>query len=55
MRTIKTFCVVGLVLVLTVITPWSAFAQRKKKDGGDVYATGIKLREAEFYFTEVLM
>ena len=38
--------------MLTVITPWSAFAQRKKKDGGDVYATGIKLREAEFYFTE---
>jgi tetratricopeptide (TPR) repeat protein len=27
-------------------------AQRKKKDGGDVYASGIKLREAEFYFTE---
>ena len=38
--------------MLTVIIPWSAFAQRKKKDGGDVYATGIKLREAEFYFTE---
>jgi tetratricopeptide (TPR) repeat protein len=27
-------------------------AQRKKKDSSDVYATGLKLREAEFYFTE---
>src|SRR5688572_33365296 len=27
-------------------------AQRKKKEPGDVYASGIKLREAEFYFTE---
>ena len=26
--------------------------QRKKKDSSDVYATGLKLREAEFYFTE---
>src|SRR5688572_24576117 len=32
--------------------PISAHAQRKKKDGGDVYASGLKLREAEFYFTE---
>lgn len=32
--------------------PFLASAQRKKKDSADVYATGLKLREAEFYFTE---
>lgn len=34
------------------MTPFLASAQRKKKESGDVYAAGIKLREAEFYFTE---
>jgi tetratricopeptide (TPR) repeat protein len=38
--------------LLTWTAPISAHAQRKKKDGGDVYASGLKLREAEFYFTE---
>ena len=32
--------------------PFLVSAQRKKKDNGDVYASGLKLREAEFYFTE---
>jgi tetratricopeptide (TPR) repeat protein len=32
--------------------PLSVCAQRKKKDSGDVFASGLKLREAEFYFTE---
>ena len=32
--------------------PLSLHAQRKKKDTGDVFASGLKLREAEFYFTE---
>src|SRR5687767_3718008 len=32
--------------------PMPLCAQRKKKDTGDVYASGIRLREAEFYFTE---
>jgi tetratricopeptide (TPR) repeat protein len=32
--------------------PFLVSGQRKKKDTGDVYATGLKLREAEFYFTE---
>ena len=32
--------------------PLLVSGQRKKKDTGDVYATGLKLREAEFYFTE---
>lgn len=38
------------MLVLTA--PFVVSAQRKKKEAGDVYATGLKLREAEFYFTE---
>ena len=32
--------------------PLLVSGQRKKKDTGDVYATGLKLREAEFYLTE---
>jgi len=39
-----------MMFVITV--PFSVCAQRKKKDAADVYASGIKLREAEFYFTE---
>ncbi len=30
----------------------TSFAQRKKKATDDTQASGIKLREAEFYFTE---
>lgn len=32
--------------------PGDVLAQRKKKDSGEVFASGLKLREAEFYFTE---
>ena len=35
-----------------VTAPLSVCAQRKKKDTSDVFASGLKLREAEFYFTE---
>jgi tetratricopeptide (TPR) repeat protein len=35
-----------------VTAPLSVSGQRKKKDTSDVYASGLKLREAEFYFTE---
>ncbi len=41
-----------IVAILLTTVPFLASAQRKKKDGGDVYASGLKLREAEFYFTE---
>ncbi|HMG88617.1 MAG TPA: tetratricopeptide repeat protein [Chryseolinea sp.] len=37
-----------LILLLSI----SAFAQRKKKTPDETQASGIKLREAEFYFTE---
>ena len=42
---------VFLVAVI-LVAPFSVNAQRKKKDNSDVYASGLKLREAEFYFTE---
>ena len=41
-----------MVTVIMITVPLSVSAQRKKKDSGDVYASGLKLREAEFYFTE---
>jgi tetratricopeptide (TPR) repeat protein len=43
---------VGLLLVLVVLVSLPSYAQRKKKDPEEVQASGIKLREAEFYFTE---
>ena len=44
----------AICLLLTAIWLLScpALAQRKKKGGDDAQASGIKLREAEFYFTE---
>lgn len=42
---------VGILITLTLFLSVSSFAQRKKK-GDDAQASGIKLREAEFYFTE---
>ena len=41
-------CTLSIVLVISL----SASAQRKKKSTDDTQASGIKLREAEFYFTE---
>ncbi len=35
-----------------IAAPFSVCAQRKKKESADVFASGLKLREAEFYFTE---
>lgn len=52
MKILKTYSVVGLIAVLMVTTPLSVSGQRKKKDTSDVFASGLKLREAEFYFTE---
>lgn len=41
-----------IVALLLTTAPFLVSGQRKKKDSGDVYATGLKHREAEFYFTE---
>ncbi|HTE33874.1 MAG TPA: tetratricopeptide repeat protein [Chryseolinea sp.] len=43
---------IGLFLTLTMLMSVQLFAQRKKKAAEEVQASGIKLREAEFYFTE---
>lgn len=44
----------AICLLLTAIWLLScpSYAQRKKKSSDDTHASGIKLREAEFYFTE---
>lgn len=39
-------------LILALIISLPATAQRKKKSSDETQASGIKLREAEFYFTE---
>ncbi len=49
---ISTAYTAGLIAVLILTAPFMVSGQRKKKEAGDVYATGLKLREAEFYFTE---
>ena len=41
--------IIGIILLSA---PGDVLAQRKKKEPGEVYASGLKLREAEFYFTE---
>jgi tetratricopeptide (TPR) repeat protein len=43
---------VGLVATLILLLASNSFAQRKKKSTDETQASGIKLREAEFYFTE---
>ncbi|MBA4054063.1 MAG: hypothetical protein C0490_05060, partial [Marivirga sp.] len=43
---------VGIIITLALLMSVSSFAQRKKKGADDAQASGIKLREAEFYFTE---
>lgn len=40
------------LLTLTILVSAPSFAQRKSKKTDDTQASGIKLREAEFYFTE---
>ena len=52
MKGAKLYSVIAWVVVLLMALPLSLCAQRKKKEPGDVYASGLKLREAEFYFTE---
>jgi len=39
-------------LILSMLLPAGAYAQRKKKGSEEAQASGIRLREAEFYFTE---
>lgn len=53
MEASKAYWQVGLIIAVLILTvPLSVCAQRKKKDSNDVFASGLKLREAEFYFTE---
>ncbi|WP_165823977.1 tetratricopeptide repeat protein [Pseudochryseolinea flava] len=42
----------GIVLLFALILSLSTYAQRKKKNDEGTQASGVKLREAEFYFTE---
>lgn len=42
---------IGLLLILALIVPEFAFGQKKKR-GAEDSPQGIRLREAEFYFTE---
>jgi tetratricopeptide (TPR) repeat protein len=39
-------------IALALVISMPAMAQRRKKSADEVQASGIKLREAEFYFTE---
>ncbi len=48
----KFYGVVGLSLVLGILLSSPVLAQRKKKTSDQLQASGIRLREAEFYFTE---
>ncbi len=41
-----------MILSMALFASGDIMAQRKKKNGGEEQASGIKLREAEFYFTE---
>jgi tetratricopeptide (TPR) repeat protein len=53
LKKIRRYSVFGIIaLVLTIAWATPTLAQRKKKEAGDVFASGLKLREAEFYFTE---
>ncbi|MCD9019575.1 tetratricopeptide repeat protein [Parachryseolinea silvisoli] len=42
----------AMILSMALFASGDIMAQRKKKNGGEEQASGIKLREAEFYFTE---
>jgi len=49
----KTDRIAGLlILAVLLLSTFPVQAQRKKKGGDEVQASGIRLREAEFYFTE---
>ncbi|HET9487529.1 MAG TPA: tetratricopeptide repeat protein [Chryseosolibacter sp.] len=51
MKSIKFNIVLIVLVVAALLAPQSGFSQKKKR-GGDESAGGIRLREAEFYFTE---
>jgi tetratricopeptide (TPR) repeat protein len=42
----------GCILLIALILSLPAYAQRKRKNEEGTQASGVKLREAEFYFTE---
>ncbi len=52
MKLRASYSAVSLLATLILLLSIPAIAQRKKKSGDETQASGIKLREAEFYFTE---
>ena len=52
MKVRASYSAVSLLATLILLLSITAVAQRKKKPGDEAQASGIKLREAEFYFTE---
>lgn len=52
MRNTITYCSILGIFAVALTQATSVEAQRKKKLPDEVHASGIKLREAEFYFTE---
>ena len=48
----KTNITIHIILLLILLVPMTGHGQRKKKPQDEPQASGIKLREAEFYFTE---
>jgi tetratricopeptide (TPR) repeat protein len=52
LKILPAYSTAAVIALLLATAPFFVSAQRKKKESGDVYAAGLKLREAEFYFTE---
>lgn len=52
MKVQVSYSAISLLVTLTLLMSMPSFGQRKKKSADDAQASGIKLREAEFYFTE---
>lgn len=52
LNNIKIYKPAGIVLLIALILSLPAYAQRKKRSEEGTQASGVKLREAEFYFTE---
>jgi tetratricopeptide (TPR) repeat protein len=51
LKLLKINIVLKVLIMLALFLPATAFSQKKKR-GGEESAMGIRLREAEFYFTE---
>ncbi|HEX8037722.1 MAG TPA: tetratricopeptide repeat protein, partial [Chryseosolibacter sp.] len=51
MKSIRLYRIASILIMLALLSPAAAVAQKKKR-GGEESPQGIRLREAEFYFTE---